>query len=82
MHRAGEGRDGMVMLSDTSSVLHKTIGHRAIGVVYNPDHERYGNYIPSNMADRYDVFIHIDRTIALQPLSVQQPVATEALFST
>ncbi|MGF9696273.1 erythromycin esterase family protein [Paenibacillus sp. MABNR03] len=80
MHRAGEGRDGMVMLSDTSSVLHKSIGHRAIGVVYNPDHERYGNYVPSNMADRYDAFIHIDRTTALQPLPVHQPVATEALF--
>lgn len=82
MHRAGEGRDGLVMLSDTSSVLHKVIGHRAIGVVYNPDHERYGNYVPSNMADRYDAFIHIDRTSALQPLQVHQPVAIEALFST
>ncbi|WP_307411890.1 erythromycin esterase family protein [Paenibacillus sp. W2I17] len=68
------------MLSDTSSVLYKVIGHRAIGVVYNPDHERYGNYVPSNMADRYDAFIHIDRTSALQPLQVHQPVAIEALF--
>ena len=42
--------------------------HRAIGVVYNPDHERYGNYVPSVMAERYDAFIYLDETRALHPL--------------
>ncbi|RYY89962.1 MAG: erythromycin esterase family protein, partial [Chitinophagaceae bacterium] len=44
------------------------IHHRAIGVVYDPDRERYGNYVPSVMASRYDAFIFIDRTTALHPL--------------
>lgn len=81
MHLAGGGRNGMVMLSETSSLLHKVIGHRAIGVVYDPKLERFGNYVPSSMADRYDAFIHIDQTTALQPLPIHKPVATEALFS-
>lgn len=44
------------------------IGHRAIGVVYNPAYERLGNYVPSVIPDRYDAFIYIDRTIALNAL--------------
>jgi len=47
------------------------IHHRAIGVVYNPQHERYGNYVPSVMARRYDAFIYIDQTQALHPLHMQ-----------
>lgn len=45
--------------------------HRAIGVVYNPLHDRYGNYVPSIMAQRYDAFIYIDETRALHPLNVK-----------
>lgn len=45
-----------------------SINHRAIGVVYNPEHERYGNYVPSVMAQRYDAFIFLDQTRALHPL--------------
>jgi erythromycin esterase-like protein len=69
------------MLSEASSLLHKVIGHRAIGVVYDPKLERFGNYVPSSMADRYDAFVHLDQTTALQPLPIHKPVATEALFS-
>ena len=43
------------------------IGHRAIGVVYNPEREK-GNYVPSEMTERYDAFIYIDRTQGLHPL--------------
>ncbi len=43
------------------------IGHRAIGVVYDPDRER-GNYVPSEMTERYDAFIYIDKTQGLHPL--------------
>lgn len=42
--------------------------HRAIGVVYNPGRERYGNYVPSVMAERYDAFAYLDETTALHPL--------------
>src|SRR5439155_17587155 len=47
-------------------------GQRAIGVVYNPEYERYGNYVPSVLAERYDVFVHIDETHALHPLHMQE----------
>ena len=45
--------------------------HRAIGVVYEPEYERFGNYVPTSLANRYDAFIYIDRTQALRPLDVQ-----------
>jgi erythromycin esterase len=42
--------------------------HRAIGVVYRPERERWGNYVPSVLGDRYDAFVWIDQTRALRPL--------------
>jgi erythromycin esterase len=48
-----------------------SIRHRAIGVVYNPNRERYGNYVPSVMAARYDAFIYLDETRALHPLHLK-----------
>ncbi|MGC3945098.1 MAG: erythromycin esterase family protein [Chryseolinea sp.] len=47
--------------------LSRPIGHRAIGVVYNPANER-GNYVPSIVARRYDALIYIEKTKALHPL--------------
>jgi erythromycin esterase len=44
------------------------IHHRAIGVVYNPEFEKYGNYVPSVMSKRYDALIFIDESSALHPL--------------
>jgi erythromycin esterase-like protein len=49
----------------------ESIKHRAIGVVYNPEHERFGNYVPSVMTQRYDAFIYLDKTRALHPLRLQ-----------
>jgi erythromycin esterase-like protein len=43
------------------------IGHRAIGVTYNPASES-GNYVPSVLPERYDTFLYIDQTQALHPL--------------
>jgi erythromycin esterase-like protein len=45
----------------------RSIGHRAIGVVYNPGSEQ-GNYVPSVLPQRYDAFMYIDETHALRPL--------------
>lgn len=42
-------------------------GHRAIGVVYNPDREA-GNYVPTLMGRRYDALIWLEETRALEPL--------------
>jgi len=45
-------------------------GHRAIGVVYHPGRERYGNYVPTILPYRYDAFLYIHETQALHPLHV------------
>jgi erythromycin esterase-like protein len=46
-------------------------GQRAIGVVYNPQYEKYRNYVPTNLSSRYDAFLFIDETQALNPLHLQ-----------
>lgn len=50
--------------------LKQPIGHRAIGVVYNPQLEHLGNYVPSVIPKRYDAFLFIDQTQALHPISI------------
>jgi erythromycin esterase-like protein len=65
------GRNKLLTFSDidkieTSSIESK--GQRAIGVVYNPSYERYGNYVETILPARYDAFLFIDETYALQPL--------------
>lgn len=45
-------------------------GHRAIGVVYDPDMDAFGNYVASVLPKRYDAFLFIDETRALRPLHV------------
>ena len=44
-------------------------GHRAIGVQYSSANEA-GNYVPTNLPERYDSFIFIDQTQALHSLNV------------
>jgi erythromycin esterase-like protein len=48
--------------------LDAPLAHRAIGVVYDPDHERWGNYVPSLMPRRYDAFVYVDESRALDAL--------------
>jgi len=43
-------------------------GHRAIGVVYHPEGERRGNWVPTVIGGRYDAFVSFDDTEALTPL--------------
>ena len=52
-------------------------GHRAIGVVYHPESERYGNYVPTVLPRRYDAFLFLDRTEALRPLHLREPALDE-----
>jgi len=61
--------------------LDAVIDHRAIGVVYNPRTERWGNYVPSIVPRRYDAFIFVDSSRALDALHLppdmhQQPPDT------
>lgn len=72
MHKAGPSNKLLLFTKENRSLFLQPIGHRAIGVVYNPQYEQYGNYVPSVMSDRYDAFIYINNTKALQPLDVKE----------
>ncbi len=68
LHRAGE-EDKLLVFSDAGEdEFLEPRGHRAIGVVYDPAHERYGNYVPTVLPRRYDAFVYLDETRALRPL--------------
>jgi erythromycin esterase-like protein len=56
---------------DIQRIYETSIRHRAIGVVYNPERERHGNYVPSVMSQRYDAFVFLDTTSALHPLHLK-----------
>jgi erythromycin esterase len=56
-------------LSDDTK-FSRTLPHRAIGVVYDPQRE-FHNYVPSFMSKRYDAFLYFDKTSALHPLHMQ-----------
>jgi erythromycin esterase-like protein len=43
----------------------------AIGVVYRPKHEHFGNYVPSKIPYRYNAFIYLDETSALHPIHMK-----------
>jgi erythromycin esterase-like protein len=51
--------------------LLKPRGHRAIGVVYDPEDERRGNYVPTVLPLRYDTFLYIDESRSLRPLHLK-----------
>ena len=69
LHRAGE-EDKLLIFADTEDKhsLLEPRGHRAIGVVYEPARERYGNYVPTVLPRRYDAFLYLDETQPLHPL--------------
>lgn len=48
---------------------------RAIGVVYNPEYERSGNYFRANLIDQFDGYVFIDRTTAVKPIWIALRVA-------
>ncbi|HEY0091029.1 MAG TPA: erythromycin esterase family protein, partial [Flavobacterium sp.] len=71
LHR--DGRESKIVFSDELRKIPeftKPIGHRAIGVQYDPRNER-GNYVPTIIPDRYDAFIFIDQTKALKVIPVK-----------
>lgn len=58
--------------------LERPMGHRAIGVVYDPSRERWGNYVPTIVPGRYDAFLYIDESRAVDPLHMPVKVDGEA----
>jgi len=75
LHRAGDADRVMIFPRQASAVLSEWRGHRAIGVVYRPQYELYRNYVPTSLPRRYDAFLFLDQTTAVQPLF--QPMAEE-----
>lgn len=73
LHKAGNENKLLIMdeLLQNDMLMENHIGHRAVGVVYNPDYEKYGNYAPSILPMRYDAFIFIDNTRGLYPLHIK-----------
>jgi erythromycin esterase len=63
-----KNKDGFILFSSEKDDYSGCIPHRAIGVVYDPAREKYGNYVPSILPERYDALIFIDETQALHPL--------------
>ncbi len=68
LHRAGAADKLLIFHQPAGAELSAWRGHRAVGVVYRPQYERYGNYVPTVLPRRYDAVVYLDRTSALRPL--------------
>jgi erythromycin esterase-like protein len=69
------GRDALLVWSRDGSrpaELERRLDHRAIGVVYRPERERWGNYVPTVLGERYDAFLYLEDTSPLQPLHLER----------
>lgn len=62
--------DALILLADLAGAPEAAAprGHRAIGVVYRPERERMGNYVPTMLPARYDALVYLESTRALDPL--------------
>lgn len=63
----GEGPAFVVRCED-AHWLPDNLLERAIGVIYRPDTERTSHWFHADLAQQFDVVIHIDHTTALHPL--------------
>jgi erythromycin esterase-like protein len=69
------GRDALVVVpprGERPGWLDRRLDHRAIGVVYRPERERWGNYVPTVAGERYDALLHVEHTTALRPLHLER----------
>lgn len=74
LHQVGPDAKMLIFPRPAPRELTGWRGHRAIGVVYRPQFEQYGNYVPTVLPERYDAFLFINETTALRPLF---PAGTE-----
>jgi erythromycin esterase-like protein len=77
LHQAGGDQ---LLLFDAPSAppeLMEVRGHRAIGVVYRPQDEAHGNYVPTVLPRRYDALAFIDETRVLHALGVPASIEHE-----
>lgn len=70
MATAGAG-NSLFLFGDSHGPLAEPRGHRAIGVVYDPRTEHWGNYVPTILPRRYDAFLFIEETKAVDPLHIR-----------
>jgi erythromycin esterase len=79
LHAAAPPRALMVFppFAQRPDVLVDTLAQRAIGVVYRPERERWGNYVPTVLGDRYDAFLWFDESRAVSPLHTRHVDAHE-----
>jgi erythromycin esterase-like protein len=84
LHRASAEDKLLVFHQPAEAEMSAWRGHRAIGVVYRPRFERYGNYIPTVLPERYDAFIHLDEAHAVRPLfaASEEPEEVPETFPT
>ena len=72
LHRAGRGKDFYLLFNGDEdggiAGLDEWLDHRAIGVVYRPQYEHYGNYVPTQVPKRYDAFVFVDESHGVAPL--------------
>jgi erythromycin esterase-like protein len=79
MHQA-IGRNGLFLFreqEESTVALREPRGHRAIGVVYDPRTETWGNYVPTVLPQRYDAFLFVDQTRAVDPLHMPAKIGGE-----
>ena len=79
MHEA-VGADALLLMHEAGEAVANAdpLGHRAIGVVYHPERERYGNYVPTILTLRYDALVYLESTSALRPLHMESRLDGEA----
>lgn len=65
------------MFGEAPDELFEEHRHRAIGVVYHPQYEHYGNYVSTRLGHRYDAVLYIDESHALQPLHMPSSLEHE-----
>jgi erythromycin esterase len=81
LHRARGGEDALLIFNgqDDGGIagFDVPLDNRAIGVVYDPRAEHYGNYVPTLVPRRYDAILFIDETRAVDPLHMPVHAADE-----
>jgi erythromycin esterase-like protein len=68
------GHDALVVVpaGERPGWLTRRLDHRAIGVVYRPEREKWGNYVPTVLGERYDAFLWFEDTEPVRPLHLER----------
>jgi erythromycin esterase-like protein len=76
------GRDRFLLLPGEDAPLRQALDEplleRAIGVIYLPETERRSHYFSARIGVQFDGVIHLDRTLALEPLDAPAAAPVDA----